>query len=256
MKSLGSACLVFSFALMVSACNQETSVGKEKLEDSVAGSSERILIRGASVEQSEPELEAFNFDNSGMLWVPAGSFKMALVKLSDVQAVREVQVDGFWMDEHEVTNTQFALFVEATGYQTSAERALDPVDFPAVPLDMLVPGSFVFSSPTGNDDFNQKHEGIFVAGANWRHPTGPSSTIKGKENYPVVQVSYDDAAAYAKWIGKRLPTEVEWEYAVQKGSLLRSDRLYGYHFSGSKRKGEMASASNKIGFRCIGDAMK
>lgn len=258
MKSLGSACLVIIviFALTISACNGPSSNEKKELDDSVTAASQRMSVRGSTIKQAESDFEAVNFDNRNMVWIPAGSFKMGSDKFSEAQPVHVVQMDGFWMDEHEVTNAQFALFVEATGYQTIAERALDPIDFPTVPLDMLVPGSFVFSPSKSADDFNHNDAGVFVAGANWRHPIGPSSTIKGKEIYPVVQVSYEDAVAYAKWIGKRLPTEVEWEYAAQRGPFLRSDRLYEYHLLGSRRKGEIASASNIIGFRCVGDAMR
>lgn len=256
MKSVGSAFLVFSLVLMISACNGPNSTTSEVIEDSVTTSLQGRPIMGSSIKLAEPELEAINFDNSNMVWIESGSFKMGSDKLSDVQPVHEVQVDGFWMDKHEVTNDQFALFVEATGYQTSAERALDQIDFPTVPLDMLVPGSFVFGLPTNIDDLNHKSEGTFVAGANWRHPTGPSSTIEGKGNYPVVQVSYEDAIAYAKWIGKRLPTEVEWKYASRSGYFSGNDQVNEYHLSGNRRKEEIANASNNIGFRCVGDAVK
>lgn len=252
MKILSVVYLVssFSFALTLSACNGSNQTRKKELEDSVNNSLLEMPIRESMINQVAPDFKAVNFDNRNMAWVPTGSFIQKSDKLTDSQTAQEIQVDGFWMDEHEVTNAQFALFVEATGYQTVAERALDPVDFPTVPLDMLVPGSYVFSKLTA-EDINSN--GVFVAGANWRHPTGPSSTIKGKENDPVVQVSYEDAMAYAKWIGKRLPTEVEWKYASRRGEFKYSGQIYEYHLLGNRRKGEIVSASNNIGFRCVGD---
>lgn len=257
MKLLGSIYLglSFIFALTISACNGPDQSEKKELDGSVINARQGIPMRESTVNEVESDFKAVNFDNRNMTWVPAGSFKMKDDQLPGTQSVQEVKVDGFWMDEHEVTNAQFALFVEATGYQTVAERALDPVDFPTVPLDMLVPGSFVFGPPTGAGNFNREQDGVFVAGANWRHPTGPSSTIEGKESDPVVQVSYQDAVTYAKWIGKRLPTKEEWEYAAQGGKFIYSDQLYEHHLLGNERKSEITSASNNIGFRCVGDAM-
>ncbi len=127
-------------------------------------------------------------------------------------------VDGFWMDETAVTNRQFARFVAETGYVTTAEKAPDPAMYPGADPAMLVPGSITFSKPNGPVDLsNPMAWWAWTPGAEWRHPWGPATTLEGKEDHPVTQVTFEDADAYARWAGKELPTEVQWERAGRGG---------------------------------------
>ena len=213
------------------SCNNEKNTTTAEVDHDSALSCMKIPARFGNELTNDSILANGDTSTASMKYIPGGTFMMGGDNdqaSDDEYPKHSVQVSGFWIDATEVTNAQFQKFTDATGYITTAEQKPDweelkksvPPGTPKPPDSVLEAASLVFRQTDREVDLHDYNQWWnWVAGANWKHPHGPGSSIKGKENYPVVQVSWFDAMAYCKWAGKRLPAEAEWEFAARGGMI-------------------------------------
>lgn len=211
------------------SCSSESNTGSTT-KDSMISCEQNLPSRMSVKNNDSLTISGETTSTEGMVWIKGGEYMMGAADgegRPDEYPQHKVKLDGFWIDITEVTNAQFKKFTDATGYITTAEKKPDweelkkqlPPGTPKPDESMLVASSLVFTPPSLPVPLNDVAQWwSWKEGADWKHPQGPGSNIEGKDNYPVVHVSWYDAVAYCKWAGKRLPTEAEWEMAARSGT--------------------------------------